>query len=59
MDNACVMKIQDEEDKELNSVTNRLNEFQLQMDGMQKQQAEFFKRLENAPRLYPSNQKTS
>ena len=59
MDNACVMKIQDEEDKELNSVTNRLNEFQLQMDGMQKQQAEFFKRLENAPILYPYNQKTS
>jgi hypothetical protein len=42
MDNSCVMRIEEERDQ----VTNQLNEFRLQIDGLQKQQIDFFKRFE-------------
>ncbi len=51
------MRIEEEKDVEVNKVTNQLNEFKLQIDSLNKQQSEFFKRFQAStqPQPYQSN----
>jgi hypothetical protein len=52
MDNSCVMKIEEEKDADVVNVTKQLNDFRLQLDGIQRQQADFFKRMETQSQTY-------